>query len=224
MDRDVSGLAKLSKQSLFDAAGEGFLAQTGGELLDAHFALPSIDPTISGPLPSIETFVASTAGEISAMGTNTALNAEWQPVVERLIAAVHAWAAKSEVEFTGDAYVTASITPAADVNGEAHFDDDQFTPTAGAGLVAIVGDLSGPRVAADPVPHDEINSPRPVVASDAIKGAFADGTISSAAYGANELVLLPQFAQLHAGPGPCGSADEVRHLLVFRASTKSMRD
>lgn len=219
MSPSVSELSGLSKQGVFDAAGDGFIAQTGGELFEAHFALPHIDATIYGPLPSIETFVASPDGEISAMGTNAELTTAWMPAVERLVASVSGWAAAAGVTLAGDAYITASITLAPEVNGQAHFDDDQFVAAAGAGLVAIVGDLGGPRVASESIPHPEIAPPRPVIADNKMVAAFADGTIPSNTYGANELVVLPQFAQLHAGPGPCGRDDQVRHLLVYRAAT-----
>ena len=43
---------------------------------------------------------------------------------------------------------------------------------------------------------------------------------SPVSFGAGELVLMPQFGQLHAGPGPCGTAEQRRHLMVFRGETK----
>lgn len=223
MSQSVGEFFRLSKHEALELAGRGRIAQTGGEVIADSFALPQITAATYGSLPSIETFVLSADRTVTAMGSNEALIAAWMPAVERLAETVLRWTADIGVEFAGDTYITASITPADEVNGEAHFDDDQFDPTAGAGFVAIVGDLGGPRVAAAPLPHDEIKATCPVVADDAMKAAFADGTIPSNAYGPNELVALPQFAQLHAGPGPCGSADEVRHLLVFRGATTPTR-
>ena len=218
MSNSVIAHVQLSKQALFDHAGPGYISQTGGQVIDENFALSDVTEHVTA-LPSIETFVVSPVGEISSIGTNNSLNNAWLPMVELLVAQVRAWAQDGGIEIVGDSYVTASVTTASEVNGEAHFDDDQFSPNVGSGLVAIVGDLDGPRVAAVPIPHVDIAAPRPVVASEAIKTAFADGEIKFASYGPNQLVALPQFAQLHAGPGPCGTTDQVRHLLVYRAGS-----
>lgn len=218
MSNSVIAHVQQTKQALFDHAGPGWITQTGGVIIDQNFVLPDVTDHVTA-LPSIETFVVSADGSVTSTGTDGDLNNAWQPIVERLAAHVLAWAQASGVEIVGDSYVTASVTKANEVNGEAHFDDDQFNPQSGSGLVAIVGDRDGPRIAAEPIPHVDIHAPRPVVATEALKTAFAEGEIGSIAYGPNELVALPQFAQLHAGPGCCGSASEVRHLLVYRAST-----
>ncbi len=209
---------KRSKQGLFDVAGPGKIAQTGAMVLDENFALPDLN-NLGLTLPSIETFVVSTTGAVSATGSNDALNGAWLSTVERLARLVQRWATAAEIDLVGDSFITASVTRASEVNGDAHFDDDQFVPAAGAGLVAIVGDRGGPRVAAEAIDHDEIAPPHPVVATDELVSNFANGDLERVDYGPNELVVLPQFAQLHAGPGPCGGADEVRHLLVMRAAT-----
>ena len=220
MSRAVGDHIRLSKQALFELAGDGFITQTRGEIIDEAFTLPQIDVTIYDSLPSIETFVRSSGGSVSATGSNEELNAVWMPVVDRLAGVVLSWAEGADVEFTGDAYITCSVTAANEVNGEAHFDDDQFDPAAGAGLVAIVGDLNGSSVASAPIPHEAIRPHQSVTASEEIKAAFGDGDFGRVDYGPNQLVALPQFGQLHSGPGPCGDANEVRHLMVFRASTK----
>lgn len=224
MDGVVSGLVRLSKQDLFDRAGDGLIAQSGGEIVDDTFVMPSIEMSVAGPLPSIETFVVSRTGEISAMGTKEALNAAWMPTIERLVAGVHAWVEAAAVELTGDAYVTASLTAASNVNGEAHFDDGQFEPTAGAGLVAIVGDLDGPSVASEPIPHDDVRPNQPLADDNEMKMAFDEGDFGRIDFAPNELIVMPQFGQLHSGPGPCGAATNVRHLLVFRSATAPTRD
>ena len=218
MGSSAAAHISLSKQALFDAAGPGLISQTGGEVIDTSFDLPNLSAYATA-LPSIETFVVSASGDISALGDHEDLNAAWLPTIEKLTQLIGEWADSAGIEIIGDSYITASVTSASEVNGEAHFDDDQFDPHAGAGLVAIVGDLGGPRVASQPIPHHEISAPRPVTASEDLIAAFADGAVHSNAYGGNELVVLPQFAQLHAGPGPCGTAEEVRHLLVYRANT-----
>lgn len=215
----VAELAQLSKQALFARTGEHSIAQSGGEAIDDNFALPTIDRQLVATLPSIETFVKSTDGTVSAMGSNDALNSAWMPAVEAAAQRVGNWAKDAGVELAGDAYITVSITSAAEVNGEAHFDDDQFSPDSGTGLVAIVGDRGGPSVAAHPLPHDAVRPHQPLTLTDEHVDNFADGGFGRIDYGPNQLVVLPQFGQLHSGPGPCGSADEVRHLLVYRAAT-----
>ncbi len=219
MTNAVAELVRLSKQDLFDRSGTDMITQSGGEVIDENFSLPSINRDIVGALPSIETFVVAASGDISAMGTDAALVAGWLPAVDELVRQVSQWAHKAGIELADGAYVTASVTDASMVNGQAHFDDDQFNANAGSGLVAIVGDLAGPRVATAPIPHPNIDPPRPVSADDTLIEHFANGTIASTDYGPNELVVLPQFAQLHAGPGPCGTSEQVRHLLVYRAAT-----
>ena len=227
MNGVVSGLVRLSKQQLFEAAGDGQIAQSGGEVIDEAFALPTIDSTVARSVPSIETFVVSATGDISAMGTNGELNASWLPAIDRLVEAVHEWVAAADVELMGDAYVTASLTAATEVNGEAHFDDGQFDPAAGAGLVAIVGDLGGPRVASTPIPHVPVRPHQPLSTDAETVAAFANGDFGRVDYGPNELVVLPQFGQLHSGPGPCattGDSAHVRHLLVLRSATTPTHD
>lgn len=195
------------------------MTQTGGDTIADSFELPQIGQEVYGSLPSIETFVLSADRTLVATGSNEALNTAWTPTIERLVESVLRWVIDMGVELVGDSYITASITAANEVNGEAHFDDDQFDPAAGAGFVAIVGDLGGTRVAGEPIPHDEVRSYQALTASDAMKAEFAQGGFGRIDYAPNQLVALPQFGQLHSGPGPCGSADEVRHLVVLRAST-----
>lgn len=220
MSRSVGDLVRLSKQQLSELAGDGLVAQSGGLSIGDSFDLPQIGAAVYGALPSIETFVLSSDGTVSATGSNEALNQAWTPAINRLVDAVMGWVAEVGVTLVGDSYITASITAADQVNGEAHFDDDQFNPTAGAGLVAIVGDLGGSSVAADPITHEQIRPHQSLTASKEMKAEFANGGFGRVDYQPNQLVALPQFGQLHSGPGPCGSADEVRHLMVFRATTK----
>lgn len=215
----VAELVQLSKQALFARAGQHSIAQSGGEVIDDDFALPTIAEQLVSTLPAIDTFVKSSDGAITAMGTNDALNDAWMPAVEAAARRVDRWAEDAGIETTGDTYITVSITSAAEVNGEAHFDDDQFAPGAGAGLVAIVGDHGGPSVAAQPIPHDPVRPHQPLSLTDDLKNEFADGGYGRIDYGPNQLVVLPQFGQLHSGPGPCGTAYEVRHLLVYRVAT-----
>lgn len=215
----VRSLLRGNKQELFDNAGPGRLQQTGAVVISTGFELPTIDASLPQTMPSIEMFVASPSGGITATGTNADLNDAWAPSVERLASIVFEWLDVNDVQLTGDAYVTASITPAADVSGDPHFDDDQFTATDGVGVVAIVAEHGGSRVARRPIDHEDVRPPHPVVVGEALADAFACGEIDQDTFGSGDVIVFPQFGQIHAGPGPVGSADEVRHLLVLRAPT-----
>jgi hypothetical protein len=211
---------RLTKLHLVERAGDGRVSQSGATVVDSGFPVPEIDPALPHALPSIETFVVAQADRsISSMGVNGPLNEAWMPTVEALASTVFQWLDERGVALHGDAYITASITRANEVSSEAHFDDDQFAPADGVGVVAIVADRDGSRVANSAVLLEGVRAPRPLVLDDDLKAAFVDGAIDQDRFGAHTLVLFPQFGQLHSGPGPCGSADEVRHLLVFRGST-----
>lgn len=216
----VSDLVGLTKQALFDQAGDDHIVQSGGEVLDPSFAMPDVGSAVAVSLPSIETFVVS-ANDRSVMpiGMNDELNNAWRPAVSAMADAVLGWLDEHGISLAGDAYITASITPADEVNGDAHFDDDQFAPQTGAGVFAIVGDLAGPRALAEPLPYPNIKAPRPLTLDEDLKAEFESGNLQPISFNANELVLMPQFGQLHSGPGPCGTAEQARHLIVFRGET-----
>jgi hypothetical protein len=209
-----------TKQALIESAGPDRVPQVGAEVVQEGFPMPTIDTDILHTIPSIETFVVNaTDRSISPTGTNSELNKAWLPAISAMGDAVFEWLDRQDLRLEGDAYITASITPASDVSGDPHFDDDQFVPTAGVGVVAIVADRAGSRVATEPIEQTGVRAPLPLVVSDQMKAAFDEGMIAHDTFAANTLVVFPQFGQLHAGPGPCGSADDVRHLLVFRAAT-----
>lgn len=194
--------------------------QSGGTVLDNSFALPNVANEVGVALPSIETFlVSATDRSIMALGTNDEVNAAWLPAVAAMAETVGSWLDQNGIALAADAFITASITAADEVNGEAHFDDDQFGATDGVGVFAIVGDLVGPRALTSPLPYSEVTAPHPLVVDDELKAAFAADAFDTVRFGANELVAFPQFGQLHSGPGPCGTPDQRRHLLVFRGAT-----
>ena len=219
MSNGVSALAGLTKQALVDRSGSESIDQSSGLVIDDDLRLPEIHSEIRGPVPSITTFVVSVDGTVSSTGDNVELNEAWMPAVVAVTQRLQNWADTSRVELDGDAYVTASVTGAADVNGDAHFDDDQFDPPSGAGVVAIVGDLAGPSVASEPVPHGGLRPHQALTLTDEATAAFANGGFGRVDYGPNELVVMAQFGQLHSGPGPCGGDGDVRHLIVFRSAT-----
>lgn len=216
----------MTKQTLFDHAGDGHIIQSGGEVLDDNFAVPNVSASVQVSPPSIETFIVSKGAasdadrSVMAIGMNDELNEAWMPAVTAMADAVVGWLEEHSIDLAGDAYITASITVASEVNGEAHFDDDQFAPNSGAGVFAIVADLAGPRALTAPLPYPPLTAPHPLTLDDELKAEFSEGTsLERISFGANELVLMPQFGQLHSGPGPCGTPDQRRHLLVFRGET-----
>jgi len=222
----VSDLVGSTKQALFDQAGDEHIVQSGGEVLDSSFAVPNISASVSVPPPSIETFVVSGADRtVSPIGMNSELNDAWMPAVSAMADAVFGWLDDHGISLDGDAYITTSITSAPEVNGEAHFDDDQFNASSGAGVFAIVADRAGPRALDAPLPYPTVVAPHPLVLDEDLKAEFSgDGRLRPVSFNANELVLFPQFGQLHSGPGPCGTAEERRHLLVFRGETRPNAD
>ena len=218
MTDQVRNYLTLSKRQLIECAGAGAVLQTGGSVISDSFSVPAVGTEIDVALPSIETFVVSDDGAISPTGTNAKLNEAWLPSVEKMVSVVTDWLTEAGVQRTGDAYVTASITRANDVNGEAHFDDDMYNPDDGVGVAVVAADRNGPRVCTGSL-STMAESPRPLLSADEFKSAFDAGELEHESFEPHSLVGFPQFGQLHAGPGPCGGPDEVRHLLVFRAST-----
>lgn len=215
----VTSLLRASKQELFDQAGSGRLEQSGAVVISTGFDLPSIDPAVPLTMPSIEMFVAGTDGTFAPTGANAALNAAWEPAIRNLCEIVFEWLQSTGVELAGDAFVTASITPASDVSGNPHFDDDQFVANAGTGIAVVVADRAGSRIACAPIAHDDISAPHPLTVDETTAAEFTSGVLSQQSFDAGDVIAFPQFGQLHAGPGPVGSGDEVRHLLVLRAAT-----
>ena len=112
----------------------------------------------------------------------------------------------------------ASITAATDVNDDPHFDDGMFSPDAGVGVVAVVGDGDGPKVATSPLPHRHLQPNTLVEVDEQQKQAFRSGSISSVDVPGGTVAVFPQFVQLHSGPGPIPNA-VVRQLMVFRVGT-----
>ena len=216
----------MTKQALFDLAGDGHIIQSGGEVLDPNFAVPNVSAMVTVAAPSIETFIVNhTTRTAAPIGVNDDLNSAWMSAVQAMANAVFGWLDSHDLAIAGDAYITTSITAANEVNGEAHFDDDQFIANSGAGVFAIVGDLAGPRALNSPLPYRQLKAPHPLTLDDEVKADFEDAkTLNPVSFGAGELVLMPQFGQLHSGPGPCGTADQRRHLMVFRAETQPPTD
>lgn len=211
---------RLSKKEQFDPDHHGRLTQSGMAVIDDDFTVPPLGRSIDDE-PSIETFVVDpTTGAVSPTGVDEELNQAWLPTVASMAKRVLAVLAEHDVEIAGQVYVTTSITPVDAISDDPHFDDDQFSPASGVGVVAIVADQGGPRVACSPIDVDPVPAPASIEVTEQLKASFNDGTIARQEADAHQLVLFSQFGQLHAGPGPTRSEDhDVRHLLVLRAAT-----
>jgi len=161
--------------------------------------------------PIIETFVAG-LDEVVATSENEPFVSAWMPLAAWMNRTVRTALADVDVHLAGDAFITASLTPTALLEGVAHLDDDQFLPSDSVSMVAIIGDLAGPRIATAPVPAARLRPLAPVVFPDELLDSFARDALNRCVASAQELVVFPQFGQLHAGP----AAEHVAHLAASR--------
>jgi len=168
--------------------------------------------------PVIETYVASPDG-VMATSDNEPFVSAWQPLVEWMNLTVRAALADVDVHLGDAAYVTASLTPTNSLEGLAHLDDALFVPDDSVSMVAIIGELAGPRVATTEVTPAEIRPMTTLTFDQRVLDAFANDELDRCAAGRDELVVFPQFGQIHAGPAAHHVADMApsRQLLVMRA-------
>lgn len=169
----------------------------------------------------IETYVASEAG-ITATSDNQPFVDAWMPLVSWIDNQVRAALHRFDLVLTGDAYVTASLTETASLEGLAHMDDDTFAPDAPVGVVAIIGQWVGPRVATAPVAHAPLRPMSQIIFDDETLADFGADRIDHVASDPDQLVIFPQFGQLHAGPAAEHTAHlgSSRQLLVYRANAQ----
>ncbi|NNE75271.1 MAG: hypothetical protein HKN26_16515 [Acidimicrobiales bacterium] len=218
LDADFAAHLRLTKAELLAASDPGQLLQTGACSLGA-FGVPDF----GGPAPAepvIETFVISANGTATPTGDDAELNAFWLPQAEALHQRVIEALAIVDIVLDFPAYLTASLTAADQVTTTPHFDDDLFEPGADVGMVAIAANLGGACVAAEAI---SITHPQPgtqLALASEVAEAFTSRTLAVDEAPANEIVLFPQFGQLHSGPTLLGTdAGRTRNLLVLRART-----
>ena len=170
----------------------------------------------------IETFLGHEAAA-TALSDNEPFVSAWLPLAQWMNATVRRQLAEHDVALDGDAYITASLTATAELEGVAHMDDDTFTPADSVGMVAIIGDLAGPRVATGTLAHGPLRPMSQVLFTDDQLDAFAADAVGHHRAEANELVVFPQFGQLHAGPAAhhVGGLAPTRQLLVMRARVRT---
>ena len=177
---------------------------------------PELDGLTDEPI--IESFLVSAEGEVTPLSDAPQLLA-WQPRAHAMAAAVLDACAAHSIQLDFPAYLTCSITPVDLLEGNPHFDDDQFMPGSGLGLVAINGQHVGPRVAAGSLALTGAAVPGPLPVAEATVAQFRSADVATAS--GDEIAVLAQFGQLHAGP----AASDVRgathrQLLVLRAGTQ----
>lgn len=219
-DGDYADLLASRKSDFISE--DGSIAQHGAALLGSANPCPHWPNTLESQEPVIETFVVSSSGSLAATSDNEPFVSAWRPVAAWMVAAVHSAFQTYNLAIDGDAYLTASLTHVCELEGMSHMDDDLFTPDDNVSAVAIIGQLAGPRVATGSLPHPTVKPMSQVQFDDTTHDDFAAGHINCAVAAADELVIFPQFGQLHAGP----SADDLathplapqsRQLLVYRA-------
>lgn len=210
---------RLAKKDVLGDDGGTALAQFGGGYLDADISLPEPPPGLSRE-PHIDMFVCGADGSCQPTGSNPELIEAWTPAVTAFADAVYRATEAAGVTLAPQAYVTASFTPGTDVIGQAHFDDDQFLPEAGIGIVAIVGSDLGPRVAVGSVPVTDARPGLPMTVDQSVFDQFGTEPTTYQQAEAGRVVLFPQFGQLHAGPPLASTSPEAtRRLMVLRAET-----
>jgi len=215
----VFGLTK--RDLLTDGADGCTITQTGAFTINAD--APKWPTHLAASEPRIETFTVTIEGDTvttEPTGTDVELIAGFanpaQRIAQQMVAALHA----AEVQVQSPGWITASVTPSDQVGGLAHMDDDMFVPTDDVGAVCICGNLDGPRVAVGTLDVPAISRPTQVTIPDQTIDAFTEGQIAHQQAAANEVVVLPQFGQLHAGPRVLhGDAATMRYLLVMRVRT-----
>ncbi len=216
----------VSKRQLLADAPKGLVHQVGGAYLPGEISLPDAahlaDPLCASGETLIETFMISADGLAEPTGTDTDFIQLWQPVVTEVVARIRETCDVMGIAQADMSYLTASVTPASEVIGLPHFDDGQFIPDDGVGLVAIVGDIAGSRIAVEPIRHMPTQPGLPLEVSDDVIDEFFAGHIAQQHTEANRIVVFPQFAQLHSGPQLIGGdADRVRCMLVYRTTTQA---
>ncbi len=218
-----------TKASLIDAASDTDLAiQTGGAYLPGVVSMPDATHMAVARETRIETFIVSADGDVSPTGSDADLIELFTPTATEVARRILASCTQNDIILEGDSYLTASVTPVSEVIGDPHFDDQQFDAADGVGLVAIVADIDGSRVATEPVIHAGASTGLPLEVNDEVFEAFAVGDIAQQHTAANRIVVFPQFAQLHSGPPlastTTGDNGNVRCMVVFRARTAPSAD
>jgi hypothetical protein len=211
----------LSKQQLIDATSDpGLLAQFGAAYVGGEIELPTLAKPPAANNAAIETFIVENDGSCTPTGSNLALIDAFTIAAEQMVRLLRGAMADLDVTLDGPSYLTASVTPAVQVVGEPHFDDEQFLADDGVGFVAVVGSIAGSRVACEPVKMGPARNGLPLDVDPLRFDEFSSGKIAQQTTSSNRISVMPQFGQMHAGPAlALQGATAMRSLMVFRART-----
>ena len=192
------------------------LQQHGAVALDSS-TFPGWPGDLASSEAIIETFVGGDSG-VTALGSNEVFVHAWRPLAEWMNATVRSQFADLSLALGDDTFVTASLTPTVELEGLAHLDDDIYSPDENVGVVVILGQFAGPRIAAGSLRSNPVREMGQVTYSDEILEAFGADLLPHVAAGADQMVAFPQFAQLHAGPAAhhAKHLGQSRQLLVLR--------
>lgn len=221
IDESFAAALRLTKAQVLQPAGTGVaVVQYGAALLPSTDRPPwPVLPAVSDAEgPVIETYLGS-PDAVGATSDNEPHVSAWLALASWMNTTVRTSLAEFGVALEGDAYLTASLTPRSMHEGTPHLDDDVFRPDDDVGVVAIIGELAGPTVAAGRLEHAVPAPSTQLSFDDGQASRFAAGDMGRSRCAADELVVFPQFGQLHAGPTvddlPAGAP--ARQLLVLRA-------
>jgi len=211
---DSDYVAKLRARKHEFVTPQHAIAQHGAAVL-AMDGWPGWPADLVSLEPAIETYVAS-ATIVEPTSTNEPYVSCWQPLVDWMNRAV-----RDELATYGltleDAYVTASVSDSPSLEGLAHMDDDTYQPHESVGVVAIIGEHAGPRIATGTLQHHELRPMSQVVFDHELLEAFGADALDHCQAAADQLVVFPQFGQVHAGPAAHHVHNATRQLLVLRA-------
>ncbi len=218
-DETYAAILRARKRDYVHTAGESTRIDQHGAATIAMHGWPGWPSNLDSSEPIIETYVAG-HDSVTATSDNEPFVSARLPLITWLNHTVRDALASHGVELDGDAYATASLTATELLEGTAHMDDDTFVPDESARVVAIVGELVGPRVAIGSLTPQPLRPMSQVIWSATQLADFEGDSFDHCACAADQLVVFPQFGQLHAGPAAKHVAELASHrqLLVYRAS------
>ena len=222
LDQAYAANLRLTKQQLVDLTADDTLHQTGGAYVGGAMPMPDLSATFVGlEEPRIETYLVDDQGVCTPTGNDDLLINSTKDIASAMAVTTLAGLASADVSTVSPGYLTASVLPIDQVADSAHFDDDQFEPAAGVGVVATLADCAGTRLALDPVPLQARRPNMPVTVSDQTIADFDTGADRIQRSLPGHIFVFPQFGQFHAGPPQAALDGErtVRTLLVFRMGT-----
>lgn len=225
-DSVFASALKQSRDGLVSRLDRGLsIHQAGAAYIGAQFEVPVTPFGLTEGNPAIETFVVEVGAPIVPTGENTELIDLWQPSAQKMADAVLEACDEFGIKLATPGYLTASALPLDQVSHEPHFDDDQYTPSDGVGIVAIVGNYGGTRCTAAAIEVPAVPPDAPISLPTELQNRFDRGDHPSVESEPERIVIFPQFGQLHSGPILTDLVPrQLRTLFVLRVKTASARD